>query len=51
MTFDLGIPSGLVVTPYGLATVKFHHENGEVDIYVGYGRVFRVPGNTKWRPV
>jgi hypothetical protein len=49
-TFDRGIPSGLIVTPYGLAEVKRFHENGTVDIYVGHGRTFTVPGSTQWRP-
>lgn len=47
-TFDTGIPSGMVLTPYGYATVRFFYEDGTVDIYVGGGRVFRVPGSTTW---
>jgi hypothetical protein len=50
-TFDHGIPckDRPIVTPYGLATVKTFHENGTVDIYVGGGRTFTVPGSTLWR--
>lgn len=53
MTFATGIPDfkRLIITPYGPATLKAFHENGEVDLYVGSGRVFRVPDSTEWRSV
>ena len=52
LTFDLGVPDQqrLLVTLYGLATFVRHHESGEVDLYVGQGRIFRVPGSTPWGP-
>lgn len=51
MTFDTGIPcfSRIIWTPYGFATVRRFHEDGTVDIYVGGGRTFTVPGSTPWR--
>jgi hypothetical protein len=53
LTFDTGIPSfgRLIVTPFGLATVQRFYENGSVDIYIGGGRTFNVPGSTSWRSV
>lgn len=53
ITFETGIPDfdRLIVTPYGLATVRRFYENGSVDIYIGGGRTFNVPASTSWRSV
>ena len=50
MDFDTGIPDmdSIIRTPYGLAQLRRFHENGKVDIYVGHGRTFTVPGSTTW---
>lgn len=50
-TFSLGIPSGVIQTPFGYATVVRFHENGTVDIYLGLGRTFTVASSTPWRQV
>lgn len=53
ITFNMGIPCGgvpIVVEGYGLAT--FHlmaGEDGDIQIYIGGGRIMTVPGKTRWR--
>lgn len=51
MTFAAGIPDfeRLTLTPFGIATLCGFHEDGAVDLYVGNGRTFTVPGSTPWR--
>lgn len=52
ISFNMGIPAGgvpIVVEGYGLAAFRFHHENGDIDLYMGGNRTFTVPGKTRWR--
>lgn len=51
-SFDLGIPdfdSLIMVEGYGLCQLRSHYENGDVLIYAGANRSFRIPGETQWR--
>ncbi len=50
--FDTGIPdfdSMILVEGYGYGQLRRFHENGTVDVYMGNGRTFTVPGGTRWR--
>ena len=51
-TFNLGIPdfdSLIVVDDYGLCQLRHHYEDGDVLLYMGSNRMFRVPGSCSWR--
>lgn len=50
-TFNVGVPSQtrLVITRYGPGTFAGMNQNGSVNLYIGAGRTFTIPGNTSWR--
>jgi hypothetical protein len=51
-TFNLGIPdfeSMIVVEGYGLCQLRHHYENGDVLLYMGSNRNFRIGGSARWR--
>jgi hypothetical protein len=51
-TFDCGIPdfdSMIYVEGIGPAQLRHFYEDGEVLLYVGGGRTFRVSGSHRWR--
>ena len=52
MTFNAGIPdfdSAIVVDGLGLCQLWHFYENGDVLLYMGSNRMFRVNGKHKWR--
>lgn len=52
MTFDLGIPdfdSLIVVENYGVCQLRHFYENGDVLLYMGGNRTFRIGGSVRWR--
>lgn len=51
-TFSLGIPdfdSMIVVDGLGLCQFRRFYENGDVLLYMGGNRMFRVGGDARWR--
>lgn len=51
-TFNMGIPdftSLIMVNGYGLSQLRHFYENGDVLIYVGGNRSFRISGSSQWR--
>lgn len=52
ISFNLGVPTceaPILVEGYGICQFRYHYENGEIDIYAGNMRTFRVPGSTRWK--
>ncbi len=52
ISFNMGVPTGrvaIVVEGFGLCLFRKHHENGDIDIYVGDGRTFTISGTSRWR--
>lgn len=51
ISFNTGVPDNslIVVEGYGPAQMSYFHEDGDVDIKIGYGRTMTVPGKTRWR--
>lgn len=50
--FDLGIPdfdSLIVAEGLGPCQLRAHYENGDVLLYMGSNRMFRVAGSKRWR--
>lgn len=50
--FDTGIPdfdSLIIVKGCGYGQLRDFHENGTVDVYMGAGRTFTLPGSARWR--
>lgn len=51
MTFNTGIPdfrSVIMVDQVGYGQLRSHHEDGTVDVYMGAGRTFTLPGSARW---
>lgn len=51
MSFDMGIPdfeSLIVVEGLGICQLKHFYEDGDVLLYMGGNRMFRVSGKNKW---
>lgn len=48
MRFTIGITYRPIRTPYGYGQVTRSHEDGSVDLYVGHGRTFHLPAETRW---
>jgi hypothetical protein len=51
-TFNLGIPdfdSLIVVDGYGPCQLRHFYENGDVLLYMGSNRMFRIGGSAQWR--
>jgi len=51
-TFNLGVPdfdSLIIVEGYGPCQLRAFYENGDVLLYMGSGRQFRISGDTQWR--
>jgi hypothetical protein len=54
ISFNTGIPdfdSLIRVEGIGPATLRRFYENGDVLVYVGGNRQFRISGQTRWRYV
>ena len=54
LTFDTGIPdfdSLIVVDGLGVCQLRKFFEDGDVLLYMGNGRMFRVNGKYRWRYV
>ena len=52
ITFNTGIPdfdSLIQVEGYGIGQLRTFYENGDVLVYCGKNRNFRLPGETRWR--
>lgn len=52
MTFNCGIPdfqSVIIVEGYGPCQLRRFYENGDVLLYMGGNRQFRVRGSNRWR--
>ena len=53
-TFNTGVPASspmIEVDGYGLCQFRLHYENGDVLLYMGSNRMFRIPGSNRWRYV
>lgn len=51
-SFNLGIPdfdSPIIVDGYGLCQLRHFYEDGDVLLYMGGNRLFRVSGSNRWR--
>jgi len=44
-----GAPTVIFVEGYGLCQFVKHFENGDVQIYVGGNRMFRIADSNRWR--
>lgn len=51
ISFSTGVPddSMILVDGIGLGQLRFFHEDGTVDVYMGAGRTFRLPASARWR--
>jgi hypothetical protein len=52
MNFNTGIPdfdSMIIVDGIGPCTLRHFYEDGDVLVYVGGNRQFRLPGSSRWR--
>lgn len=52
ISFSTGIPdfdSLILVDGIGPGQLRGFREDGTVDVYVGHGRTFRLPGSARWR--
>jgi hypothetical protein len=50
--FNTGIPdfqSAILVEGLGLCQLRHFYENGDVLLYMGGNRMFRVSGSNRWR--
>lgn len=52
IAFNMGIPdfdSTIIVAGYGPCQLRKFYEDGDVLLYMGGNRMFRVPGTSQWR--
>jgi hypothetical protein len=52
ISFNMGVPScfdTIIVEGYGLCQMRKFYENGDVLLYMGGNRSFRVSGKNLWR--
>ena len=51
ISFNTGVPcsSPIIVEGYGLCEFRLHYENGDVLLYMGGNRMFRIGGHNRWR--
>jgi hypothetical protein len=51
-SFNMGIPdfeSMIIVEGFGLCQLRSFYEDGDVLLYMGGNRMFRVSGSNRWR--
>ena len=51
-TFNTGVPASsplIEVDGYGLCQFRLHYENGDVLLYMGSNRMFKIAGSNRWR--
>jgi hypothetical protein len=54
ITFNCGIPDFIrmiYVEGYGVCQLRNFYENGDVLLYMGNNRMFRIGGHNRWRSV
>ncbi len=52
ISFDTGIPdfkSVIIVAGYGPCQLRHFYEDGDVLLYMGGNRMFRVSGSNRWK--
>lgn len=52
ISFNMGIPTGnslIVVEGLGMCQLRYFYEDGDVLLYMGSNRMFRVDGKHRWR--